>query len=89
MNPETKLLATLGISGALIGLAQILSSDNKVTWRIGITRAVLSGALGISAAAAGIFVENLSFPAQVGLACILSSLGTSALEKLLQRVVNR
>lgn len=89
LDKDTGLLAALGIAGALIGLAKLFSGNDKITVRLATTRAILSGALGMCAAASTIFVPNLSMPAQVGLACVLASLGVSALEKLFERWVNK
>lgn len=88
-SKDTVLLASLAASGALVGLVQLLSKGEKITARLVITRALLHGVLGVCAAAVTIVVPGISFAAQVGLACIMSSIGTSAIERIFQRVVGR
>lgn len=85
MDNEYKLLASLGLTGALIGFAQVLATGDRFQWKLAIARAILNGALGISAAFASVIFPSISLPALVGLACILSSLGTSAIERVFQR----
>ena len=85
MNPDTKLLASLGLAGALIGLGQLLASGDKITLRVVLARSILSGALGLSVAAASLLFPTLGYATSVGLACVIASLGTSALERLFQR----
>lgn len=84
---DTSLLLALGAAGMLVGMGQLLAKGEKITARLLIARAILSGALGVCAAAVTIVVPGISFAAHVGLACVLSSLGTSAVERLFQRVV--
>lgn len=84
-----KLIATLTGVGVAVGVAKMLVSDEKLTPRIILGRAILSGATGLAAAAVVVFIPGISFVAQVGIACILSSLGTSALEALLPKVLKK
>jgi len=87
MDNEFKLIASLGLAGALVGFAQVLAKGGHFDWKLAIARAILNGALGVSAAFASVIFPTISLPALVGLACILSSLGTSAIERLFQRVL--
>lgn len=89
MSKDTSLLVTLGTAGVIIGFAQLLSAGDKITMRLLLARAILSGALGVAAAAASLVFPTMSFAATVGLACVMSSLGTSAIEKMFQRVIGR
>lgn len=72
--------------GAVVGLGQLLVSNEKLTGRIIVGRAVVSGGLGLAAAGLLSFMPELSFYAQMGVASMLASLGTSALERVLQRL---
>jgi len=81
---EMKLVGMLAGVGFVVGAAKLLVSDERVTWRGVVGRAVLSGALGLAAGAVVIFIPGVSFVGQVGLACLLTSLGSSALESVLQ-----
>ena len=87
LSNDTKLLASLGLTGAIIGISKVLASGDKVSIRVAISRSILSGALGLCSAFAVVIFPTLSFPAHVGLAAALASLGTSALERLFQRVI--
>lgn len=89
MNEDAKLLTALGATGVLIGIAKMLSSEEPLRARQVFGRAVLSGALGVAAGAAVIFIPGISFVAQVALACILASLGVSALETLFARIAKK
>lgn len=87
MTPETKLLASLGLAGALIGIGQLLASGDKITLRVILARSIVSGALGLSVAAASLLWPEISYSASVGLSCVIASLGTSAVERLFQRFI--
>jgi len=89
MDNDTKLLASLGLTAAFIGIGQLLASGEKITVRVVFARSILSGALGLSVAAMNIVLPDISFAASVGLACVLASLGTSALERLFQKVISK
>lgn len=84
-----KGLFTLGLAGLIAGLGSLLASKEVLTARIIIGRAMSSLTLGIAAASVLVWVPNLAFEAQVGVACLISSLGTSGLEKLIQRIVSK
>lgn len=85
MDNDTKLLVSLGLTGALIGLGKTLASAGPTSWKIALARCISTSALSMSAAFAVVVFPTLSFPAHVGLACALASLGTSALETLFKR----
>ncbi|MBB6185771.1 hypothetical protein [Rhodanobacter sp. MP7CTX1] len=85
MDNDTKLLATLGITGAVIGLGKTLASSGPSNWKIALARCITTAGLSMSAALAVVIFPTLSFPAHVGLAAALASLGTTALESLFAR----
>jgi len=72
--------------GALVGLGQLLASEERLTLRIVIGRALSSAGLGAAAASILAWVPDTPLAAQLGLAAGLASLGTSGLERLAQRV---
>ena len=77
----------LALMGAGIGLGQLLASKDTLTVRLVIGRAVSSGALGMAAAAVISVMPEIPFAAQMGLAAVSASLGTSFLEKMVQRIL--
>ena len=76
-----------GVIGTLTGLGQLLASKEQLTARIVIGRCLSTAGI---AMAAGIVL--LAFPgihplAQIGVAAAMASLGTSGIERLIQRVI--
>ena len=86
-HEATGKLAGLATLGALVGLGQLLASKEQLTLRIVIGRALSSGGLGASAAAFLSFLPELPIEAQMGIAAMIASLGTSGLEKLISRIL--
>jgi len=89
MPSELKLAGTLAGVGVVVALAKMLVSTEPLTWRIVIGRAILSGALGLAAGAIVIFIPEVTFLGQVALACILTSLGESALSPLFNHLIRK
>jgi hypothetical protein len=87
MDNDTKLLVSLGITGAVIGLGKTLASSEPSNWKVTLARCITTSGLSMSAAFAVVVFPSLSFTASVGLAAALASLGTSALESLFKRVM--
>ena len=85
-DEATKGVLWLALLGSMVGLGQLLLTKDPITTRVVIGRAICSGALGASAAAVITFIPTLPFAAQLGIAAAIASLGTSALEKLFQRI---
>lgn len=76
-----------GLIGVVTGLGQLMASKEELTWRIIGGRCLSTAGI---ATAAGVVL--LAFPgvppiAQIGAAAALASLGTSGLERLIQRVL--
>ena len=86
---DMKSLLVLAVAGLIAGLGTLLASEEKLTSRIVIGRAISSLALGVTAASILIWVPGVAFSAQVGIACAVASLGTSGLERLFQRALNK
>lgn len=79
----------LGLTGVIVGLGQLLASPEKITLRIAIGRAMSSAGLGASSAAVLVWIPDLPMSAQFGVAALIASLGTSGLERLLQKFIGR
>lgn len=73
--------------GLLFGIGQMLRSKERLSWRIVIGRCLTNAGLGMSAGAILLVVPNVPLVAQMGLAAALASLGTSALERVIQRTL--
>lgn len=89
MNEEGKGLLFLAGIGALVGLGQLLASKEILTKRIIIGRMLSSAGLGASASAILTFMPSLPIEAQFGIAAAFASLGTSGLERLFQKWIDR
>lgn len=87
MKDESQLLATIAAVGAILGLGQLLLSGDKLTLRVVFGRAIVSGGLGLCAGAMHFIFPEMNTVGYVGLSCVLVSLGTSAIERVFQRVV--
>ena len=81
--------AIFAIVGILIGIGQLLGGQEKLTRRIIIGRALSTGGIAMGAGAAGVWFPDLPFEVKLGIAALLASLGTSALEKLFQRILTK
>lgn len=78
-------ILTVAFVGLLTGVGQLLASKEVLNWRIVVGRALSSAALGVAAGVALAWLPDMPFEALVGLAALTASLGTSGLERLLQR----
>ena len=78
-------VALLAGVGVVAGIGQLLASTEKLTTRIVVGRALSSAALGASAGTALTWLPEMPIEAMIGLACVIASLGTSGLERLLQK----
>ena len=85
----THPIVVLAGAGLVAGLGQLLASDEVLTARIVIGRALSSLALGVTAGTALTWVPDMPMTAMVGLACLIASLGTSGLERLLQKFLKK
>jgi hypothetical protein len=71
-----------GISGS-IGVGQLLLSNQKLSWRLLLGKAICSAGLGGSAALLGMFHTGATFELQIGLACALATMGSDVLTNLI------
>jgi hypothetical protein len=83
------ILGALSGVGALIGLGQLLLSEEKITLRRALGRAIVTGGLSLGAATILITIPNLGTTAIVGLAAAVASLGAAGLERLIQPIIAR
>ena len=77
------------IIGALIGVGQMLSSDEKHSLRKIIGQAIVSGGLGAASGTLLLLIPNAPIMAVLGASAMIASLGTSALEKMLKAYTDR
>jgi len=85
IDETTSHVVWLALMGAVIGVGQLLLTKDALTPRIILGRAICSAALGVAASAALSLMPELPFEAQLGIGACLASLGTSFLEKIVQR----
>lgn len=78
------LFAAVGI---IIGLGQLLASEEKLTARIIVGRALSTAGIAVAAGSVLVWVPDLPLIGQLGVAAGLASLGTSGLERMFQRVL--
>lgn len=75
------------IVGISIGLGQLMASNERITFRLLLGRALSTGGLAMAAGIALIWAPELSMVGQIGVAAGLASLGTSGLERVFQRAM--
>lgn len=80
-----QVLGAMGLVGVLTALGQLLASNEKLTLRIILGRALTSIGLSVSAGALLLWMTAPHPLALIGLSAGLASLGTSFLEKLMQK----
>ena len=80
-------LTVFAATGVMIGVGQLLASGEVLTARIVIGRALSTGGIAMAAGAVLVWVPDLPMIGQVGVAAALASLGTSGLERMLQRLI--
>lgn len=73
--------------GVVIGIGQLLAGNDRLTLRLFLGRALSTGGLAMAAGVVLVWVPELSMPGQLGVAAALASLGTSGLERVLQRAI--
>jgi hypothetical protein len=93
MSPEeqqvTKTVAVLGLAGFIAGLGTLLASNEKLTIRIVLGRAISSVALGVTSSITLLWYPDITIETKIAIACLIASLGTSGLERLYQKFWSR
>lgn len=75
------------IVGISIGLGQLLASNERITPRILVGRSLSTGGLAMAAGTVLVWVPDLPFVGQIGVAAALASLGNAGLERIFQRAL--
>jgi hypothetical protein len=75
------------VLGALIGLGQLLDSAEQLSWRIVVGRALVSAGLASTAPALLAWFPQMPRMAEFAFAAVLASLGTSALQSIVRRLL--
>lgn len=83
ISPADAILG-MTFTGLLIGLGQLLGSEEKLTPRIIVGRALSSAGLSLVAGIALLQIPDMPLVPLIGLSALISSLGTSALERFIQ-----
>ena len=78
-------LLSMTITGVLIGLGQLLGSSERLTLRVVVGRALSSAGLSLVAGVSLIQIPDMPLIPLIGLSALIASLGTSALEGILQK----
>jgi len=71
------------------GVGNLLASNEQLSWRIVVGRALSSGSLGMAAGAAYIVYPDIHPMALAGLSALVASVGTSGMERILQIVMGK
>lgn len=79
-----KLMAGIALGGLVLGLGRLLASNEKLTWRLAIGRAIVSAGVSIGAGAVLLVVPEIPVLALVGIAALAAVLGEQFIEKLIQ-----
>lgn len=74
--------------GILVGLGQLLASEEALTMRLVIGRALSIGGLAMAAGVVLVWMPDAPMLGLYGVAAALASLGTSGLERLFQRLIS-
>lgn len=88
-TPDTnswQFLTSLAGIGAVISFFQTLATGDKVNWKTAFGRAGVTAGLALGGQALLIVIPGMSVAASVGLAALVASLGTTALERILTRI---
>jgi len=84
MDTKTHPVVWMILVAIIAGFGQLLASEEKLTWRIVIGRALSSGALATTAGTALIWYPDINPLSLIGISAVIASLGTSGLERLFQ-----
>ncbi len=80
-----QLLSAMSVIGLITALGQLLASEERLTYRIIIGRTLSSVGIAISSGAILLWFDNTHPLALIGVSAGAASLGTSFLEKLIQK----
>ena len=80
-----EVILGMSLTGLMIGLGQALASEERLTKRIIIGRALSSMGLALVAGLILVHIPDAPLPVIIALAALIASLGTSGLEKIVQK----
>lgn len=75
--------------GVLIAAGHLLSNSERTTMKLVIGRMITTGGLAMAAGSVLIFTPELPLVGQIGIAAALASLGTAALERVFQGIIDK
>jgi hypothetical protein len=79
----------LPVMGAVIGLGQLLGSDVPLRVRVVLARMIVTAGVAMSSSALLLLIPDVSHLAVAGVGAAMGSLGTSTLEKIADRVIEK
>ncbi|KLD65439.1 holin [Dyella japonica DSM 16301] len=85
MNEEWKAFWLLVLTGGLIGVAKLLASDEKLTWRLLIGRTILGSATTLIAGVILLQIPNIAPLALLGIGSAFGIAGAQAVELFLKK----
>lgn len=86
-STDIQLLSLASLMGGLIGLGQLLNSDEKLSLRMVIGRAIVSAGLAACAPLVFLWFPDTPEIVEFAVAALFASLGTSGLQLVLKRFV--
>jgi hypothetical protein len=84
---DFSFFAWSSVLGALIGLGQLLDSAEQLSWRVVVGRALVSAGVASTAPALLAWFPQMPRMAEFAFAAMLASLGTSALQSIVKRLL--
>jgi hypothetical protein len=84
---DFSFFAWSSVLGALIGLGQLLDSAERLSWRVVVGRALVSAGVASTAPALLMWFPQMPRMAEFAFAAMLASLGTSALQSIVKRLL--
>lgn len=85
MSEDWKAFWLLVVTGAGIGLAKLLASDEKLTWRLLVGRSILGSATTLVAGIILMQVEHIHPLALLGIGSAIGIAGAQAVESMLRK----
>lgn len=90
MDTTSNSYSTLAIAagvGFILALGRVLAADEHVSAKKALGRAIISSVLAMAGFAILTFIPALGLEGKVGVAALMSSLGTTGAEMLFRRIV--
>lgn len=91
MDAPDNSYTTLGIAagvGFVLAIGKILASDEHVTIKKALGRAIISAVLAVAGFAILAFIPGLGVEGKVGISALMASLGATGAELLFKRVLD-